>query len=500
MTSESNDRQNEKQGAHSDLTEGQTFGKYQIRKKIGSGGMGNVYLARHTRLERNVALKILSDRIASRKKFRKLFEQEALTLAKMDHPGIVTIHDMDEEEGRFYIEMEYIRGPSLKKLIKHSSRPPLDRVLSAFSQLSDALAYAHDRGVIHRDIKPGNILLEDGETPKIADFGIAQIVRPDVEEPKVHVSGGTPKYMAPEQQSKSGKADHRADLFSLGLVMYEWATGNKPASFPPDPPSDVVDVDERLDDLLFTCLNTDPSERYQTAEKLHNEVRNRISSISETFQSVSVTEFLEFTAERYPPVVVPLLMLTGATALGSLLTVYLLSGVLHGAMALQLIRYLRDDEDKPDVRKLLETMDQGHVLLALFILQGVGVSFGLVLVVLPGLALAAAWMFSFLFAVDPRYRDTNEQASWIDLPEGISDSVRQMIIRPVKALSRSWRAAVRIGFLTCLILVSPVFLLFVFTYFFGWIGVLSHIFVGPLTLLIAAPLYVLSSSETNLQD
>jgi eukaryotic-like serine/threonine-protein kinase len=212
---------------------GMTFGGYTIEKSIGRGGMGEVYLATDPRLGRKVALKKLPDEYAADPGLRRRFQNEARSAATLNHPNVATIYSVEEFEGKPFITMEYVDGKTLDA-ITPAAGLDLKLFLNLFIQLSGALRHAHERGITHRDIKPGNIMIGSDGVPKILDFGLAQtsagtLSRPhitdDLTEPGQIM--GTPSYMSPEQ-AEGKEVDHRSDIFSFGVVMYEALTGLRP--------------------------------------------------------------------------------------------------------------------------------------------------------------------------------------------------------------------------------------------------------------------------------
>ena len=201
-------------------------GKYEIQGEIARGGMGVMYKAVHTSLGRHVAIKVLHTQFAADPAFRKRFLREARAMARMDYDGIVRVFDVGEEEGSSFIVMEFVEGTDLKHLLLERGRIAPGETLTIAVQAADALAYAHARGVVHRDIKPGNIMIDAGGRVKIADFGIAAAS----DEISVTTTGqiiGTPEYMSPEQ-ARGGPLDGRSDLYSLGMVLYQMLAGQTP--------------------------------------------------------------------------------------------------------------------------------------------------------------------------------------------------------------------------------------------------------------------------------
>jgi serine/threonine protein kinase len=250
----------------SDLDLGALLLQYELGGELGRGGMGVVYRAWHKRMERDVAIKIVAPKFASDPAFRDRFEREARTLARLSHPGVVAIHDFGEIGGICYLVMELVDGVSLRSLLR--SGVDSQQALRIVPQICDALQYAHQQGVVHRDIKPENILVGAGGAVKIADFGLAKLTDPDA----THATGtgyamGTPHYMAPEQLTDPRQVDHRADIFALGVVLYEMLTGELPVgAF--EPPSHRVNSDPRLDDVVRRALQRDRGQRYQHASEL----------------------------------------------------------------------------------------------------------------------------------------------------------------------------------------------------------------------------------------
>jgi predicted Ser/Thr protein kinase len=255
------------------LKRGATFHGMELLELLGQGGMGVVYKARQIELDRLVALKILSPRLAADPEFPRRFNREAQALATLDHSNIVRIHDVGREGDLYFIVMEYVDGMNLRDLLVQKKLSP-EQALRVIPQICDALEYAHSRGVIHRDIKPENILLSRTGVTKIADFGLAKIVKTEQAETAItqtNVVMGTADYMAPEQRDKTKDADHRADIYSLGVVFYELLTGELPVGLF-DPPSRRRQLDARLDDVVLRALEKDPERRYQRASEMGRDV------------------------------------------------------------------------------------------------------------------------------------------------------------------------------------------------------------------------------------
>jgi hypothetical protein len=269
---------------------------------LGRGGMGIVYKARQKSLDRLVALKILAPEREKDPDFAARFAREAKTLAQLNHPNIVTVHDFGEAGGMFYLVMEFVNGVNLRHLLRDRRLAP-EEALAIVPPVCEALQYAHDRGVVHRDIKPENLLLDREGRIKIADFGVAKILGGDVpaaaEADKREVVG-TPQYMAPEQVGQPRKVDHRADIYSLGVVLYEMLTGELPAGkF--EPPSRKVRVDVRIDDIVLRALEKKPELRYQQASQVKTAVETIATEMgSHALSPEAMGEPLPGTAETVP--------------------------------------------------------------------------------------------------------------------------------------------------------------------------------------------------------
>ena len=257
------------------------FPEMEILDLLGSGGMGAVYKARQPKLERLVALKILN-RHDGDSRFVERFTREAQTLARLNHPNIVAVHEFGERDGFFFLIMELVDGVSLRHLLQKERMTP-EQALGIVPPICEALEYAHDKGVVHRDIKPENILMDKEGRVKVADFGIARLAGADRGKP---ITGdadvmGTAHYMAPEQVERPAEVDHRADIYALGVVFYEMLTGELPLGLFPHP-SKRVQVDVRLDEVVLKALEKEPNLRYQHASDVKTGV--------ETFTSWAMQE------------------------------------------------------------------------------------------------------------------------------------------------------------------------------------------------------------------
>jgi len=298
-----------------ELTEdhtGRTLGKYELVERIGRGGMAEVYKAFHRSLDRYVALKVLHSFLSDDPEFKDRFEREAKNIAKLRHNNIVQVYDFDFEPGvdLFYMVMEYIGGPTLRNLLLQTepARLPVEETIRISRSLASALAYAHDNDMIHRDIKPGNIMLDEDKRVVLTDFGIAKIVSGQ----QLTASGtmlGTPAYMAPEQ-GLGQPGDHRADIYSLGVVMYQLTIGRPP--FQADTPIALVlkhvndplpplstfttDLPKGLERIIYRSLAKDPEERFQSAQDMV-ELLNDLEA-AEKIKLPSSTGEADFTVHR----------------------------------------------------------------------------------------------------------------------------------------------------------------------------------------------------------
>ena len=203
------------------------IGKYHVVERIGRGGMGHIFKAHDPVLDRFVALKLISSDIEVTDELRTRFFREAQACARLSHPNIVTVYEMGEDGGRLYIVMEFLEGEELRRLIDQHRPEALEDKLSIMTQVCDGLGYAHHKGIVHRDVKPGNILVLRNGQVKIFDFGIAQIAT-EGGLTRTGLIMGTLRYISPEQVR--GRVDHRSDIFSVGAVFYELLSGRPPWS------------------------------------------------------------------------------------------------------------------------------------------------------------------------------------------------------------------------------------------------------------------------------
>ena len=265
------------------------FPQLEILELIGQGGMGAVFKARQPKLDRLVALKLLPASLAERDAaFAGRFEREGRLLARLHHPNIVAVHDSGTAGGFFYLLMEFVEGVNLRQAMRSRRFTPA-QALAIIPHICDALQFAHEEGVLHRDIKPENILLDGKGRVKLADFGIAKLMgegaaveapaaggqdavsSPRIEYTQSGATLGTPSYMAPEQRDTPGTVDHRADIYSLGVVFYELLTGELPTgSF--EPPSAKSEADPRVDAIVAQALEKERTRRQSSAGEVKTQV------------------------------------------------------------------------------------------------------------------------------------------------------------------------------------------------------------------------------------
>ncbi len=431
------------------------FPQLEILELLGKGGMGAVYKARQPALDRFVALKILAPRSGGDLDFASRFTREARALAKLNHPNIVGVYDFGQvqtDSGRaglslgqdapqrvpatpiHYFIMEFVDGPNLRQVEQAGKLPPRE-ALEIIPQICAALQFAHDEGIVHRDIKPENILLDKKGRVKIADFGLARILG---QEPKdFRLTGvrdimGTPHYMAPEQVEKPQEVDHRADIYSLGVVFYEMLTGELPlGKF--QPPSQKVQVDVRLDEVVLRSLAKEPELRYQQASEVKTRVENIANtSAPTTAPTVSAEEILarDYTLnirhclrrgwalvrnDFWPLVGMSafvMVVLSAASSSGvvvsnrqssgttSILGI-LLSGPLMGGLYLYFLKKIRREQAGVETAFTGFRQPFPHLVIGGFLASLLTV-LGFVCLVLPGIYLFVAWIFTFPLIVDRR--------------------------------------------------------------------------------------------------
>ena len=276
------------------LTKGQKINeRYEIVKAIGEGGMANVYLAKDTILERNVAVKVLRGDLSSDEKFIRRFQREALSVSNLSHPNIVEVYDVGEEDGQYYIVMEYIEGKTLKQLINKRGALTLPEVIDIMSQLTAGLAHAHDAYIVHRDIKPQNIIIMDNGEVKITDFGIA-VAMNATQLTQTNSVMGTVHYLPPEQAN--GKtATVKSDIYSLGILMYELLTGSVP--FKGDNAVEIALkhmkeklpsirkqnplIPQSIENIILKACAKNPRNRYDSVQQMHDDLEHAMENQNE---------------------------------------------------------------------------------------------------------------------------------------------------------------------------------------------------------------------------
>lgn len=257
------------------------FPQLEILEMIGHGGMGAVYRARQPHLDRTVALKVLPKALAATPEFTERFTREARMLGRLAHPNIVGIFDFGESGGFYYLLMEFVDGVNLRQAMKAGRFSP-SQALAVVPEICEALQFAHDEGVLHRDIKPENILLDTKGRIKIADFGIAKLLVDTARGMTLTqgVAPGTPQYMAPEQFEQPSTVDHRADIYSLGVVLYEMLTGELPMGrFAA--PSSKTGVGTEVDEVVFRALEKERDRRQQSATEMKTDITGMVKPLSD---------------------------------------------------------------------------------------------------------------------------------------------------------------------------------------------------------------------------
>jgi serine/threonine-protein kinase len=328
-------------------------GKYAIEEEIARGGMGVIYRAEHVGLKRKVAIKALHPQYSQEPAFVRRFQREARAMARLDHPNIIRVFDVGEDQGYSYLEMEFFSGKDLKQLILEKGKLPVEETLHIALQIAQGLEYAHAHGIIHRDIKPGNILVAADGSVKIADFGIAA-ARDEVSLTATGQVMGTPEYMSPEQ-SRGELVDAPSDLYATGMVIYHMLTGTTP--FQGLSAVAIIgslvtaqgelelhlsaDIPPKLAEIVRTLLNRDPEKRIQSAQaaaeelwEVSRELARRTASTEEAESSPTEPIDLEL-SELFRPKLAPppkkklpwpilLLLFIGLAALGIVFAIYLM--------------------------------------------------------------------------------------------------------------------------------------------------------------------------------
>lgn len=287
----------------------ETAGRYRIERRIGQGAMGIVYLAHDDMIDRAVAIKSLRlDRAGSEKeqnRVRELFFREAKIIGRLNHSHITAIYDIGLKDGHPYLVMEYVKGRTIREFIDSRQKISLHEKLKILSMAARALHYAHQRGIIHRDIKPANVMILENRTPKIMDFGISTIresatrgLSDDADKEDSAILG-TPSFMSPEQV-RGRELDARSDIFSLGVLAYEWIGGRKPFAYnnlreiltaivskPHKPLKELVSADDGLGELLDRALAKKADSRYNSAEEFSEAIEIYLDEIDKKKETLS---------------------------------------------------------------------------------------------------------------------------------------------------------------------------------------------------------------------
>lgn len=276
------------------LSKGQKINdRYEIIKTIGEGGMANVYLANDTILDRKVAIKVLRGDLSNDEKFIRRFKREALSVSNLSHPNIVEVYDVGEEDGNYYIVMEYIEGKTLKQLLQKRGALTLNEVIDIMTQLTDGLAHAHEAYIIHRDIKPQNIMIEDNGLVKITDFGIAMALN-STQLTQTNSVMGSVHYLPPEQANGKGSTV-KSDIYSLGILMYELLTGSVP--FKGDTAVEIAlkhmkekipsirkqnpTIPQSVENIVLKAIAKNPKNRYDNVRDMYKDLQTALQRDNE---------------------------------------------------------------------------------------------------------------------------------------------------------------------------------------------------------------------------
>ena len=287
--------------------------RYQIIKAIGEGGMANVYLAYDTILDRDVAVKVLRGDLANDEKFVRRFQREALSASSLTHPNIVEVYDVGEDHGMYYIVMEYVEGRHLKDLIKKRGKLTTSEVIDIMLQITDGMSVAHDSYIIHRDIKPQNIMILENGLVKIMDFGIAMALN-STQLTQTNSVMGSVHYLPPEQASGKG-ATLQSDIYSMGIVMYELLTGKLPYKGDnaveialkqlkeplPDIREELPNIPQSIENIIIKATAKNPKNRYADAREMHEDLLTCMdeSRVNEPPIKLPYREFAESDTKKH---------------------------------------------------------------------------------------------------------------------------------------------------------------------------------------------------------
>jgi hypothetical protein len=285
-----------------DVLGGRTLGQYELMERLRRGGMGTVYKAYQPSLDRYVAVKVLSTFLAQDPDFTGRFEREARLIAKLDHPNILPVYDYGQEGELIYIVMRYVEGGTLEDKLDRLGQPmDLDTAVEITAQMGEALEYAHQRGIVHRDVKPSNVLMADGNWALLSDFGLARMIGGGARITQIGSGMGTPSYVAPEQ-ARDKAVDGRSDIYSLGVVLFEMLTGRVPfegetplivlykhLTDPPPPPREInPDIPEAVEQVVLKALAKDPADRFQRVGDIVTALQQAVSGAPVVTAAVSL--------------------------------------------------------------------------------------------------------------------------------------------------------------------------------------------------------------------
>jgi serine/threonine protein kinase len=265
------------------------IGAYRITEELGSGGMATVYRAYHQRLDRDVAIKVLHAAFQADADFQARFDREAKIVARLEHPNIVPVYDFDEHNGQPYLVMKHLEGQTLKDVLDQRTLT-LDEIVRILDAVADALTYAHEQGVLHRDVKPSNIILDERGNPYLTDFGLARIVQTGESTLSAGMIVGTPNYVSPEQAEGESEISEKSDVYSLGVLLYEMVVGRLPFrgrnpyatvhmhiyESPPLPSEVNPEVPTPVEMVLLQALEKDPTARHQSPRALADDFKRAV--------------------------------------------------------------------------------------------------------------------------------------------------------------------------------------------------------------------------------
>ena len=305
---------------------GERILNYKIESVLGEGGVGKVYLATHTQLGRKVAIKVLNPALVNEPRVRERFRNEATTLSGLQHLNIVTLYDYFEDEKGLFLILEYAQGKALDEYIKNTSGPiPEQKTIYFFNQILDGLAYAHHKGIIHRDVKPSNLIITSDADVKILDFGIAKILKEGRNNiTKTGAQLGTVLYMSPEQV-KGEPVDLRTDVYSLGVTLFEMLTGRSPYSDKvytefevyqkilnePLPPAKSVypAISDHMQSVILKATHKNPNERFQSCEEFKEAINADPSKRQNTILDTNIIQQQKFQNQKNKEILLQSFML-----------------------------------------------------------------------------------------------------------------------------------------------------------------------------------------------